>query len=401
MDKEFQTETPGQNVQYVPVQMMSGYDTDDEIDLVELLRILWRGRWFVLGVVCCATAVAMAYVFWATPQYQVRSIISPGVVGFSGGGVPIRGAAPEDINSWFSNEGYLPDLLPKYGREGYVNGTLPSGKDISCSPEKNGNSILLSFHSNRPSQGMIIMEEMLQSLAMHQKSFAFAVENQEKKILNLKNSIENISIEKASYAEKIQQKKNRNSIIDVRIRSLKEREIQQNDVIKRVEAQIDVVHENTKELMMLRKSMVEEKEDRFSNLMYSNIVQQNISYSSSLEQRLDSLKQQLNEIAVQREKILVEKKDIQSDVKQLELHSNEQIAAKRQNLEQKLAMEESRLKRMAPLEIVSPPAASIKPVKPKKTLIVALTAVGSGFLGVLLVFVREAISKMKQGSKTA
>lgn len=60
--------------------------------------------------------------------------------------------------------------------------------------------------------------------------------------------------------------------------------------------------------MVLRENIAKGTGDKFSSLMYSNIVQQNISYSATLEQRWDNLKKELNDIDVLREKYLQSKR---------------------------------------------------------------------------------------------
>lgn len=50
---------------------------NDEIDLVELLRALWRQRLLIVGVTFAATLIAAAYAFLATPYYQTKTYLRP------------------------------------------------------------------------------------------------------------------------------------------------------------------------------------------------------------------------------------------------------------------------------------------------------------------------------------
>ncbi|WP_213663076.1 Wzz/FepE/Etk N-terminal domain-containing protein [Stutzerimonas stutzeri] len=50
---------------------------NDEIDLVELFRALWRQRLLIIGVTFAATLVAAAYAFLATPYYQTKTYLRP------------------------------------------------------------------------------------------------------------------------------------------------------------------------------------------------------------------------------------------------------------------------------------------------------------------------------------
>lgn len=50
---------------------------NDEIDLVELIRALWRQRLLIVGVTFAATLIAAAYAFLATPYYQTKTYLRP------------------------------------------------------------------------------------------------------------------------------------------------------------------------------------------------------------------------------------------------------------------------------------------------------------------------------------
>ena len=51
--------------------------TADEIDLVELFRALWRQKILIIGVTFVVALIAAAYAFLATPYYQTRTYLRP------------------------------------------------------------------------------------------------------------------------------------------------------------------------------------------------------------------------------------------------------------------------------------------------------------------------------------
>lgn len=51
--------------------------SNDEIDLVELLRSLFQQKYLILAVACLVTLGAVTYAFLATPHYQVQSVLRP------------------------------------------------------------------------------------------------------------------------------------------------------------------------------------------------------------------------------------------------------------------------------------------------------------------------------------
>lgn len=59
-----------------PYRTVNG-NSNDEIDLRELIRSLWDQRWVIVGVAAFVALVAALYAFLATPYYRVQSILRP------------------------------------------------------------------------------------------------------------------------------------------------------------------------------------------------------------------------------------------------------------------------------------------------------------------------------------
>ena len=61
----------------MPNQPQQASYSNDEIDLVELLRSLFQQKYLILAIACLVTLGAAAYAFLATPHYQVQSVLRP------------------------------------------------------------------------------------------------------------------------------------------------------------------------------------------------------------------------------------------------------------------------------------------------------------------------------------
>lgn len=88
---------------------------EDEIDLVELVSILWRRRWLMLGVVVFFVGLAIAYCFTLPIRYEISAQISPGITGYDDKGNPVSAWSPIDIQNWYTQKGYMESLIEKYG----------------------------------------------------------------------------------------------------------------------------------------------------------------------------------------------------------------------------------------------------------------------------------------------
>lgn len=62
----------------VYVQAPYGTAEDDEIDLVELWKILWRGKWFIMGVTLLCTLIAVYVTLYVLPvTYKATAVLQP------------------------------------------------------------------------------------------------------------------------------------------------------------------------------------------------------------------------------------------------------------------------------------------------------------------------------------
>lgn len=58
---------------------------DDEIDLVELFRALWRGKWWIISVTLLAAVLAVFYALALPEKYQASALVAPATDGGDGG----------------------------------------------------------------------------------------------------------------------------------------------------------------------------------------------------------------------------------------------------------------------------------------------------------------------------
>ncbi len=107
MNEENRTQTESHGIEHF----------EDEIDLVDLVGVLWRRRWLMLGIIVVIVGLAIVYCFVATPKYEIISQISPGITGFDEKGNPVRDLSAKDIQTWFEKEGYLETLVTLLGDE--------------------------------------------------------------------------------------------------------------------------------------------------------------------------------------------------------------------------------------------------------------------------------------------
>jgi len=163
--------------------------------------------------------------------------------------------------------------------------------------------------------------------------------------------------------------------------------------------------------------------------MYSNIVQQNISFAISLQTRLEGLEKEVNiyndeesaknseiddikieiqNLELKRDKELAMKeteiqknilklkaeleksiKDTEIKIQELTVKRNQELSMKMDKLQENIDTLKTKLSTMAPLEVNQPPFSSSDSVKPAKIKITALAAVVGCFLALIAAFLTE------------
>jgi len=71
----------------------------EEIDLAELVAVLWRQRLFIAAVIAVIVAFAAMYCLLATPKYEIIAQIRPGITGYTQDGDEIRSWSPKEAVS--------------------------------------------------------------------------------------------------------------------------------------------------------------------------------------------------------------------------------------------------------------------------------------------------------------
>jgi LPS O-antigen subunit length determinant protein (WzzB/FepE family) len=389
-----------EQVQYVPVQMMPMGGDEDEIDLLDLWRILLKGKWIIAGVTLCCVLAGVGYALLATPVYEIEALLAPGTIDFNDNQQPIKNVSTGEMAEWFKSSAYLPEIVKKYGMEAVKNGTI-SYEGLAVRFDKNAQLLTLSLKSNIPENSRAILNDIITIYAEQEKTYPAAKAHMEKRIFDLTQQLDEWDFKRSRLDDDIVRTIGKRKILDTTLSTLDTHIAEQKNIMQRMEKQVDMINANTQDLLVLRKEMFEAKADKLSELMYANFTQQNIAYSANLESRMDALRADINNQSVKREKLLNEMKDMELLIKDKKEKQTKELTMKKQSLEKLLALVRVQLTKLSPVEIIQPPFISIKPVAPKKRLIVALSCVGGVFLGIFAVFFVNFLKKARQEDQDA
>lgn len=266
------------------------------------------------------------------------------------------------------------------------------------------------------------VQKTQQKLAVDQQTLQY-------EILKLEKNLEQIPIERTRLNNRIAKARNNMKVLKTKLASIEKNKTLAKEAAASIKGRIDRVNSNTEELMQLRQSTLTGNADQLALLMYSNIIQQNISFAINLQRRIEELGKEINryideeavktkeiddlrieisDLKIRRDqelpmkeesikknllksKAALEKtvKDAEIKVQELKVKRNQELTIKTENLKDQIETLKTKLSTLTPLEVNQPPISTPEPVNPAKIKIVALAVVLGGFLAVLAAFLTE------------
>ncbi len=374
-----QTPPPPQSYLYYP---------EDEIDLAQLVGVIWRRRWAIVAVTAVCFAVALAYCLIAPKQYLISGQVAPGITGYSQDGAVQRSLTPKGIQEWFDKDAYLSALSAK----------LPSDQlkkiDISASTPRGSNVVTLRLYWPDPTKGVEILGSVIESLSGSSssrlsKSLRVSRRMLDQAIKGRQNALARVELERKRLERSIELEKNRLGLIRQGIRALEDKIAQTNWLIRDINGEIKTINSNTRDLIRLRDALAtDRKADKLSILMYSNIIQQNLSYAIDLRKEVSSLQDRVYDLELAKKGKEVELAKEQTKIKDMQQKLTKDLPLRKAAIETDIKTLMAKKESLAPVEVVQPPFSSLEPKRPKVKMILALSLVMGifiGFMGAFLV----------------
>ncbi len=75
------------------------YYPDDEIELIDLLRVLWKGKWMIILITFVCMLAAGVFSFMMPKIYKVSTAIEPGIIGMDENGSSMYLGSAENIKA--------------------------------------------------------------------------------------------------------------------------------------------------------------------------------------------------------------------------------------------------------------------------------------------------------------
>ena len=324
----------------------------DQIELLDYFHILRKRKWAILlPPVLCAVAAAVLS-FLLPQQWEADALIQPSkVFTQSERGVleEFVFVDPRQVASQINRESYNSLIAAELKME---KGNFP---EIKAEPLRDTKLIRVSVKDRDPEKARAILNSLFGRLKAELDS------NAEIEVKDIESQVDANQIEKARTENEIKILKNKLKIARARIQELGS---EMDDTRRRVQTL-------EKEQLAALKTEPKGDAEAMAMLLYSNEIQQSLTYINTLKELLDSRKideENLNTEIENREKKL--------------LQADNTI----KNLNQKKG-------RIDYTRLVKEPTASAGPVSPNKKLIVAISFLAGLVVFALIALFREYIER--------
>ena len=380
-----------------PVPQYQSYD--DEIDLVDIFKVLWIQRFFIAGLTVLMGLLMGVYVFVRTPLYEITAQISPGITGLDKDGETAKKFLPNDIVAWFSGEGYA---------ELFKNTSEPIPA-IKANIVSNSNSVKITYFHEKPAEGVSELSNILnklkdgetnyyyQELSLGKASLERRISEKEQEIKSLK--IEQDVLKKIDHyklTQKIAEINETITLLKAKIETIRKNKASIQQKMKNSEDNINKLNTSTEDFMQLREELARKDSDKITLLMYSNIIQQNISYSDNLQNQIFKLNREMNQLDEEENSLLENIIVNKSLVHEMEIDRDEMLSLSKQEIDVQIenGMIEIKalkvnLNNLAIIDIIKTPISSLRSEKPEKMKWIILSFLVGLILSVLISFLRN------------
>jgi len=314
---------------------------DDEVQLIDYLRVIWRWKWLIiLGTFLCM--VVAAVVSFNMPKiYEVSMTIESGIIGVN-------------------KDGEFIYLDSQHNIAGKIKGGLYNRriqKALNINPLETGIKFEVGLQKGT-SFIKVKSEWGKNEVEFGKKTLVHLVAAISKEYENV------VQQRKGDYEKQILIKQNQIKENEATLKIIQDRE-------KELLQEIKNVKDNTERIVQERNNILQHKgnADDISLLIYSTTIQQNVAY-------FNQLSNQINDIRTKKERASMKTENLKVQI-------------------DKLNLEKSIIKN---IRVIQNPEISLSPIKPKKRLNVLLAGVVAFMMMMFLAFFVEYIRKAKSNN---
>ncbi|OEU58037.1 MAG: hypothetical protein BAW33_00650, partial [Desulfobacterales bacterium C00003104] len=332
--------------------MQESYYPDDDIELIDYLRVIWKWKYLIIaGVLICA--IAAGVVSFSMPKvYGIDMIVRPGILTVGTDGKNFYIDSAENIKAIIEAGAFDVNVLDHIGKSGY--NSPPKLLNLKANIPANSNALKISYETSDADCGLRILTRLGEVL----------LERYAERVVYFQNE----------HATEIGLKRTEQTDCEAKKRSAQEQIKSARKRIDELTAQVESVRKNTDSLIQERDRFLSKSASEsniLSAVLYTNTIQQNMELENTCREQINYYDTRMEQGKLRLEKLNSESSRLQEQIRSLEF--------KKKNVQN--------------IEVLQPPTRSPYPIKPKTKLNVMLAAVVGLFVMLFLAFFLEYIQQ--------
>lgn len=288
---------------------------DDEIDLIELIRVLWENKFIIISGIFLLSLFFSGIFLLKEKEYRVETIISPGVVDVSNDGKHTLVETPQNVKSVIESGALNSLVYDDFNKDDNFKDLDPL-KDIKfkASIFNKTNTLVVSIETADVKEGVkllsLLNSRLIEKYSAIKKLYVKKKETEiqgiDQEIVHLEKAVQESNKDILIFINEnnFELSNIQNQIKDVNIRR-KNFEYKKLKVEKHIEDQkeeIKALKKNTDFLLSERNKFIANEsaqENSLSLMIYLNLIQQNLSLIGTMSNSLNRSYKNLSEVNVE------------------------------------------------------------------------------------------------------
>ena len=251
-------------------------EKEDSIELIDLLRVFWKWKWFIIMFTLVCVIVVGIISFSMQKIYDVSMVIEPGIIDIAPDGKFIYLDSSLNIKSKIDSQAYNNKIFKALN-------ITPEEMELKLrtNQPENSNTIKIRFEVNDANKGIQALSALFHALAKEYQHYVDSRKSELEQKIAMNRRTLNHGINEKEYLEE----------------------------------EINKLKANTDEIIEERGALISKginNEDRLSLLIYSNIIQQNMGYYNDLGRELGKLMAELEKIKSEIETLSIKRKSVEN-----------------------------------------------------------------------------------------
>jgi len=365
------------------------YPLEEKIDFMVVIKAVWRRKWMVMAITALSIVGAIAYLWRSIPLYQVTMQIRPGITNYERDS-PKRGWKSNDLQKWI--EKWLgPSFLSQVRKRG------EKPMRIRAQSARNAQTVSVSLLTPNPQRGKAVLENFFSFLTDPEneqyldKGVVLArseIDNEIKDLSNKLNMVE--TLEKKELLASIAEQERRIRVQEDINALLEQQYLVNQNSLEQLQKQVDIIQKSIEQSTSYSTNAGEKTPNKEQDILLGGfILQQKIYYSSQLQDRIAVLQKNSLNIKAQKIKAQAVIEECKERASLLRLNLDKKISQKKEEISRQIESEKQKVSALAPVERITGPFVTRKPVRPQRDLTVGVAALLGLFLGSAVAVVWE------------